>query len=157
MKNTVFFRNLSEDSSAAASADAPAIINNKKLGTGEGLPVDAKRMENTTWASGKCGFDKDEKCVIHGVKATVYFVTSKTWTYLNNRKSYGWKARKVKKLACRMKNSGPLDSLESANTTINPGTLTDGKYSGWVENIEDRGLLSFLNDVSSVKRSDVGD
>ena len=27
VKNTVFFRNLSEDSSADASADAPAIIN----------------------------------------------------------------------------------------------------------------------------------
>ena len=31
MKNTVFFRNLSADSSADASADAPAIINISKI------------------------------------------------------------------------------------------------------------------------------
>ena len=38
VKNTVFFRNLSEDSSADASADAPAIINIRKTkGCSEGL------------------------------------------------------------------------------------------------------------------------
>ena len=31
VKNTVFFRNLSEDSSADASADAPAIINIRNM------------------------------------------------------------------------------------------------------------------------------
>ena len=41
VKNTVFFRNLSEDSSADASADAPAIINiiNEKRGSGIKVPA----------------------------------------------------------------------------------------------------------------------
>ena len=129
--------------------------NIEKLGADIGIPVDARRMESTTWTSEKCEFDRDEKCIIHGVKANIYFVTSKTWTYLNNRKSYGWKARKVKKLACGMKKSGPVDSLKPTKTT-NPGTHTDDKYSGWVENIGDRDLLSFLSDNSRVKSSDVG-
>ena len=133
-----------------------ATNNMEKLSADEGLAVDARRMENITWTSVKCEFDRDEKCMIHGVKAKVHFVTSKTWTYVNNKKSYGWKARKIKKLACGMKNSGPVGSIKTTNST-HPGTQADDKYSGWVVNTRDRDLLTFLSDKSGGKSSDVGD
>ena len=62
-------------------------------------------ISDTAWSGEKCLFDRDKKCIKHGVQATVYQVTSKKWSYMKNKKSYGWKTRKVEKLACRMRSS----------------------------------------------------
>ena len=118
------------------------------------LSINVVGISDATWVGEKCIFDRDKKCVRHGIQATIYQVTSKKWSYLNNKKSYGWKTRKVEKLACRMRSSGPIEYQKSTNTTIFPESHTDLNFSGGVENVQDsgflhdRGLLTFLSEKS---------